>query len=64
MDFTVGEIYSRKAVQDLLGVPEGKRGGQWQNGYPRYDGQLYIFCNVDTVGRTADSELIAPVIPI
>ncbi len=52
MNFTVGETYTRKAVQDLLGVPEGKRGGQWQNGYPRYDGQLYIFCNVDAVGRT------------
>lgn len=52
MDFVVGRTYTRKAVQDLLGVPEGKRGGQWQNGYPRYDGELYIFCNVGAAGRT------------
>jgi hypothetical protein len=52
MSFSVGETYTRKAVQDLLGVPEDKRGGQWQNGYPRYQGQLYIFCNVDAAGRT------------
>lgn len=52
MNFTVGETYTRKAVQDLLSVPEDKRGGQWQNGYPSYHGQLYIFCNVDAAGRT------------
>lgn len=50
--FQTGQLYTRKDVQDRLGVPEGRRGGQWQNGYPTYDGQLFIFCNVGAPGRT------------
>ncbi|CAN7188730.1 hypothetical protein LJR225_000518 [Phenylobacterium sp. LjRoot225] len=52
MRFAVGDTYTRKEVQDLLSVPEGKRNGQWQNGYPRYQGELFIFCNVGAPGRT------------
>ena len=50
--FSVGNTYTRRQVQEMLGVPEEKRGGHWQNGYPLYDNQLYIFCNVGAPGRT------------
>ncbi|HEX3365773.1 HNH endonuclease [Phenylobacterium sp.] len=52
MTFEPGQIYTRNEVQDLLAVPPDKRQGQWRNGYPKYAGQLFIFCNVGAPGRT------------
>jgi hypothetical protein len=50
--FQVGEKYTRAEVQDALNVPEDRRGGDWDTGYTSYDGQIYVFCNVGTAGRT------------
>lgn len=49
---TVGGAYTRLAVQDLLGVPESRRNGNWDTGYTRYKGNVYVFCNVGIPGRT------------
>jgi 5-methylcytosine-specific restriction protein A len=50
--FEVGKKYSRRAIQESLGVPKAKRGGDWNTGYTEYDGAFYLFCNVGTPGRT------------
>ena len=52
MLFEVEKTYSRDDVQELLDVPESRRGGHWQNGYAKFNGELYIFCNVGAPGRT------------
>ena len=52
MAFTVGRTYTREQVQDLLNVPIARRDGQWRNGYPKFEGQFYIFCNVGMPGRS------------
>lgn len=48
----VGGRYSRQHVQDLLGVPQGKRGGDWLTGYTSWAGEFYIFTSVGVPGRT------------
>ncbi len=48
----VGESYSRDAVQRMLDVPLNKRGGNWDTGYTEWDGQFFIFCNINVAGRT------------
>ncbi|WP_327205830.1 DUF3427 domain-containing protein [Rhizobium beringeri] len=48
----VGEKYSREDVQSMLDVPPDKRGGNWDTGYTEWDGQFFIFCNVNVAGRT------------
>ena len=50
--FTQGDKYTRDDVQTLLKVPRERRGGNWLNGYNRYEGSVYVFCNVGTAGRT------------
>jgi len=52
MDFVVGHTYTRASVQDAVGVPEGKRGGDWATGYTKFKDEIFIFCNIDTAGRT------------
>ena len=52
MDFNVGAQYTRAQIQELLGVPEDRRGGDWATGYTRYENELFVFCNVDSAGRT------------
>ncbi|WP_404292148.1 HNH endonuclease [Microvirga sp. RSM25] len=50
--FQVGQTYTRAEVQNLLGVPEPRRGGNWDTGYTKYRDQFFIFCNIGTPGRT------------
>lgn len=51
--FIKGKLYSRKDVQEILGVPEEKRkGGTWATGYTSFKGQYYIFCNIGVSGKT------------
>jgi putative restriction endonuclease len=50
--FEVGALYTRAQIQDALDVPEDRRGGDWATGYTTYDGQVYVFCNVGSAGRT------------
>jgi putative restriction endonuclease len=52
MNFEIGTQYTRAQIQDLLGVPEDRRGGDWATGYTRYEDELYVFCNVGSAGRT------------
>lgn len=50
--FEQGRTYTRADVQDLLDVADEKRGGDWDTGYHRHDGAIYVFCSVGTAGRT------------
>lgn len=50
--FRVGQRYTRQRVQEILQVPEERRGGNWDTGYTSFNGAHYIFCNVGTPGRT------------
>lgn len=52
MNFAQGQSYTRLDVQEKLGVPEAQRGGSWDTGYTRYEGSVYVFCNVGAAGRT------------
>jgi putative restriction endonuclease len=52
MDFDVGAQYTRAQIQQLLGVPEDRRGGDWATGYTRFGDELFVFCNVGSAGRT------------
>jgi putative restriction endonuclease len=47
-----GEKYTRMEVQELLQVPEERRGGDWDTGYTTYNDETYIFCNIGSAGRT------------
>jgi hypothetical protein len=52
MHFEIGTTYTREGIQDLLGVPAKRRGGNWNTGYTRYEGAVYVFCNIGIAGRT------------
>jgi hypothetical protein len=43
MDFDVGAQYTRAQIQQLLGVPEDRRGGDWATGYARFGDELFVF---------------------
>ncbi|MEJ7013264.1 DUF3427 domain-containing protein [Sinorhizobium meliloti] len=47
-----GQRYTRAQVQDILGVPEDRRGGDWATGYTQYENEFFIFCNIGVAGRT------------
>lgn len=50
--YSVGAAYTRKAIYDLLSLPENERGGDWLNGLHRHGDDYYIFCNIGVPGRT------------
>lgn len=50
--FIPGEIYSRKDVYRIIGVPEDTKGGNWDTGYNEYNSDFFIFANVGVPGRT------------
>ena len=50
--FQIGQEYSRHDVYEVLDVPVDKRGGDWDTGYHEYDGEVYIFANMASPGRT------------
>lgn len=51
-DFTPGNLYRRKDVYKIIGIPETTKGGNWDTGYTRYKNDFFIFCNVGVPGRT------------
>jgi hypothetical protein len=50
--FDVGATYTRDDVANEIGLPADKRGGNWNTGYGRWNGEFFIFCNVGSPGRT------------
>lgn len=50
--FEVGQIYKRRDVFKIIGIPEDTKGGDWFTGYARHDNDWFIFCNIDVEGRT------------
>ena len=50
--FTVGSLYRRSQVYEILGVPPGRRRGNWETGYTNYNGAVYVFANVGAPGRS------------
>ncbi len=50
--FKIGNIYTRKDVYRIIGIPEDTRGGNWDTGYSSHHGDYFIFCNINTSGRT------------
>lgn len=47
-----GLKYRRADLYDLLGVPDDKRGGDWNTGYTRFKGAFYVFAAIGVPGRT------------
>ena len=47
-----GLKYTRADLYEILGVPDGKRGGDWATGYTRYENAFYVFTTVGVPGRT------------
>ncbi|MBY3110112.1 DUF3427 domain-containing protein [Rhizobium laguerreae] len=47
-----GDLLTRSDIQDRLGVPSDRRGGDWSTGYTRYENEFFVFANVDAAGRT------------
>jgi hypothetical protein len=52
MPLEIGQKYKRAEVFDILGLPKEERRGDWFTGYKRYNGQIFVFCNVGAPGRT------------
>jgi putative restriction endonuclease len=52
LKFKIGDTYTRDGIQDLLRVPARQRSGNWNTGYTRLNGQVYVFCNIGIAGRT------------
>lgn len=51
--FRVRGEYTRNQVADLISLPQSHRkGGSWNTGYMRWQDAFFIFCNIDTPGRT------------
>lgn len=50
--FEIGAKYTRRQIQDILGIPDGQRGGDWDTGYHEHEGEFYIFTHVAGPGRT------------
>jgi hypothetical protein len=48
--FERGEVYSRKDVYKILGLPTNT-GGKWNTGYTKFKDDAFIFCNLGTPGR-------------
>ena len=50
--FDVGKLYTKRNIFKIIGIPEDTKGGNWATGYCRYSDDWFIFCNIDTAGRT------------
>jgi len=50
--FEVGKPYTKKDIYEILSVPDERRKGAWDTGYREYNGEIFIFANVGTEGRT------------
>lgn len=47
-----GDLFTRSEIQNLLGVPIDRRGGDWATGYTRFDDEFFVFASIGTAGRT------------
>jgi len=52
MNFEVEKTYSRSDVKDVSGLPRNAKGGNWDTGLVEHNGEVIIFANVGTEGRT------------
>lgn len=52
--FFKNSTYTRNEIRALLGLPVTK-GGAWATGHVRHAGQHFIFCGIDTPGRTGQN---------
>lgn len=50
--FILGEEYNRSDVFKALNLNPEPTGGAWFTGYAEHQGNVFIFCNVGTPGRT------------
>ena len=50
--FVVGQEYTKNDIYKILNVPIESQKGSWDTGYRSYNGEIYIFTNVGTAGRT------------
>lgn len=48
----VGNQYSRADIYKALDVPAAQRRGNWETGYNQFNGEYFVFVNVETPGRT------------
>jgi len=53
--FTVGNSYTRKDIYRILNVPVERQKGNWNTGYNKYERDWFIFCGLNTAGRTGHS---------
>lgn len=47
-----GKLYSKRDLYKILKVPEGHQRGNWDTGYHYYQGNSFIFANIEIAGRT------------
>ena len=52
--FIKSQRYTRADIRQLLGLAEAK-GGAWATGHVRHRGEHFIFCGIDTPGRTGQN---------
>lgn len=50
--FTIGHLYSKNDIYQLLHVSRAMQKGAWDTGYRKYEGAVYVFCNIGVAGRT------------
>lgn len=50
--FRVNDQYTKEDIYRLLRVPEESQRGAWDTGYRMWKGDMYIFANVGSAGRT------------
>ena len=50
--FIVGSTYFKDDIYSILNVPKARRKGAWDTGYRKYEGDIFIFANINIPGRT------------
>lgn len=50
--FVVEKVYTKNDIYKLLDVPNESQKGSWDTGYRSYNGEIFIFTNIGTAGRT------------
>ncbi len=50
--FVLGQLYTKRDIYKILNVPSQKQRGEWDKGYRSYEGNIFIFSNINIPGRT------------
>lgn len=50
--FRPDNSYTKNDIYRILSVPKSRQKGAWNTGYTFYDGDFFIFANINTTGRT------------